>query len=52
MRKYYFKDVLFMNKEKVLAVENDMKERVGYIKKADMDQFEKGHAFSYSTNDD
>src|SRR5690625_2264649 len=52
MRIYYLKDILFMNKEKVITVENDMKERVGYIKKADMYQCEKGHAFSYSTNDD
>jgi len=45
MRKFYFKDVLFMNKEKVLSVENDMKEHVGYIKKADMDKCEKGIRF-------
>ncbi|HLR07718.1 MAG TPA: hypothetical protein VK136_00425 [Bacillota bacterium] len=52
MRKYYFKDVLFMNKKKTLVVENDMKECVGYIKKADMVKCEKGHAFSFSINDD
>jgi len=28
-----------------------MKERVGYIKKVDMDKCEEGHVFSYSTND-
>src|SRR5690625_3171123 len=49
MRKFYFRDVLFMNKKKVLAVENDMNEHVGYVKKVDMDKCEKGHAFSYST---
>src|SRR5690625_44528 len=52
MKKYYFKDVLIMNKKKVLVVENDMKERVGFIKKADMVNCEKGHAFSFSTNND
>src|SRR5690625_3982359 len=52
MSKYYFKDALFMNKKKVLSVVNDMKECVGYIKKAEMDKCEKGHTFSYSINDD
>jgi len=52
MKKYYFKDVLFMNKKKLLVVENDRKERVGYIKKVDIVKCEKGHAFSFSANND
>lgn len=52
MKQYHFKDVLFMRKEKALAVENAEKELIGYIKKTDIPECEKGHAFSFTTNDE
>src|SRR5699024_5016351 len=52
MKQYYFKDVLFMEKEKALAVENDEKVPVGYIKMTDMPACEKGHAFSFISSDE
>lgn len=47
LKRYQFKDVLFMKKGKTLTVENDEKEFVGIIEKADVSECEKGHTFSF-----
>lgn len=51
MKRYQFKDVLYMKKGKVLTVENEEKESIGFIEKADIPECEKGHVFSFTAND-
>lgn len=50
MKQYHLSDVLFMGKEKAIAVENEGNKQVGFIKKIAMPECEKGHAFSFTTN--
>lgn len=51
MKQYHFKDVLYMGKGKVLPVENEKKESIGYIEKEDISGCEKGGSFSFTFND-
>lgn len=48
MKQYQFNDVLYMKKEKAIALENEEKEIIGVIEKADISGCEKGHVFSFT----
>lgn len=51
MRRYHFNEFLFMNKGKVLSLENEDNKTVGSIEKTDISGCEKGHSFSLTLND-
>ncbi|MFD1435859.1 hypothetical protein ACFQ5F_13200 [Kroppenstedtia eburnea] len=51
MKRYQFKDVLYMKKGRALPVANEKKECIGFIEKADISGCEKGHAFTFTAND-
>lgn len=50
LKRYQFNDVLYMKKGKTLTVEDEEKERIGIIEKADITGCEKGHVFSFTDN--
>ena len=50
MKQYQFNDVLYMNKKKVIQVENKEKERIGTIEKATISGCEKGSAVSFTSH--
>lgn len=52
LKQYQFNDVLYMKKEKIIAVENEEKEIVGRIEKATISGCEKRHVFSFTDNND
>lgn len=51
MKRYQFKDVIYMKKGKVIPVINEEKESSGFVEKADIPECEKGHAFTFIAND-
>lgn len=51
MRAYQFKDLLYLKKDEAIAVVNAEEAAVGSIKKANLKDCEKGHAFSFVTNE-
>lgn len=51
MKRYQFKDVLYMKKGRALPVANEEKESIGFIEKADISGCEKGLAFTFTAND-
>src|SRR5690625_682252 len=50
MKQYQFKDVLYMGKKNVIQVENNKRESVGNIEKADISGCEKGNVVSFTAH--
>jgi len=48
MRKYQFKDALFMREKNTISVEDEQQNQVGYIKLVNIPNCEKRHAFSFT----
>lgn len=51
MKTYHFKDAIIMHKKKKIAVENDRREKVGYIQAVEMDGCEKRSSFSFTSHE-
>lgn len=49
MRIYRLQDVIYLPKNKMLHLENEDKEQVGYIQKEKLPGYEKGNLFSYTS---
>jgi len=50
MNKYHFKNKVLKSKGKVMVVENVHKDSIGYIKKTDLIDCERGSVFSYTVH--
>lgn len=51
MKTYHFKDKIIMHKKKKISVENDRREKVGYIQAVEMDGCEKWSSFSFTSHE-
>ncbi|MDY0404169.1 hypothetical protein P5G51_000985 [Virgibacillus sp. 179-BFC.A HS] len=51
MKRFEFKDALYIKKGKVLPVANEEREHIGFIEKVDISGCEKGHGFTFTDND-
>lgn len=52
LKQYQFNDVLYMKKEKAIALKNEAKKIIGRIEKADISGCEKGRVFSFTDNNE